>query len=457
MAIGSFSLPTPESTSVWVRPTDWLAMPTGITSANQTFVGLYAIFPEGQNYAAFLFTTSIGQYRVDWGDGTVTLHNSNTIAQYAYDYATISNSTLTTRGYKQSMITVTAVSGNLLTCNLQQRYITSPIQTTIYSTGFLDCILSMPNAVSGGSIVISNPFTNVVNHTYIERFNILTIGGCTNASTFFANCISLQYVNLFNTINVTIFEGMFYNCISIKSIPLFNTINSTTFNLTFSLCRSLRTVPLFDTQNATIMGSMFQGCTSLLTVPLFNTIKATSMFQMFDACFSLKSVPLFNTIAVTNTSRMFRDCTSLINVPLFNMVSNLTVVDMFNRCTLLQSIPLFNTINVNNFSSFVVSCLSINSILPLSTAAITTTAGTDFGSVFNSCPSLDRIQMVFARTVNIASNQLSKTALVEIFTNLVNRTATTSATITITGNWGASALTVSDRLIATSKNWVIVG
>jgi hypothetical protein len=40
---------------------------------------------------------------------------------------------------------------------------------------------------------------------------------------------------------------------------------------------------------------------------------------------------------------------------------------------------------------------------------------------------------------------------------LANRSATTSATITITNNWGASALTVGERLIATSKNWVIVG
>ena len=48
-------------------------------------------------------------------------------------------------------------------------------------------------------------------------------------------------------------------------------------------------------------------------------------------------------------------------------------------------------------------------------------------------------------------------ALVEIFTNLTNRTATTSATIDITGNWGSSALTSADRAIATNKNWVITG
>jgi malate dehydrogenase (quinone) len=40
---------------------------------------------------------------------------------------------------------------------------------------------------------------------------------------------------------------------------------------------------------------------------------------------------------------------------------------------------------------------------------------------------------------------------------ITKRTARTSATIDITGNWGASALTSADRLIATNKNWVITG
>ena len=65
--------------------------------------------------------------------------------------------------------------------------------------------------------------------------------------------------------------------------------------------------------------------------------------------------------------------------------------------------------------------------------------------------------MSFNRTVVLQNCQLSRDALVEIFTNLTNRTATTSATIDITGNWGASALTASDRLIATNKNFTITG
>ena len=315
------------STKEWVRPSDWLPMPTNITSADQIFVGLHAVFESGQNYCAFSFTTSTGQYQVDWGDGTVTLHNSNTIAQKNYDYASISNSTICNRGYKQVIIKVTPVSGNLLTCNFQQRFVTTPAQNQAYSSGFLDCILSMPNATSitfGGT---------TIRHFYVERFDVKTIGNATNMAS------------------------MFYNCSSLQSVPLFNTINVTN------------------------MAYMFQGCYSLQSVPLFNTQKVTNMAYMFQNCVSLNFIPAFITTAVT----------------------------------------------------------------------------TDFTTFANGSASINRILMSFNRTVSLQSCQLSKDALVEVFTNLINRTSTTSATIDITGNWGATALTSADRLIATNKNWKIVG
>ena len=104
-------------------------------------------------------------------------------------------------------------------------------------------------------------------------------------------------------------------------------------------------------------------------------------------------------------------------------------------------------------SNMFISCYSLNFIPAFTTTAVTT----DLTGFANACNSLNRITMSFNRTVALQNCQLSKDALVEIFTNLVNRTATTSATIDITGNWGASALTSADRLIATNKNWVITG
>jgi surface protein len=358
----------------WARPTDWLPMPT-VVDTDQTFVGLHAVIENGDNYVAFRFTTNTGQYQVDWGDGTTTLHNSNTIAQKQYDFATYdpTNTTLTLRGYKQAMITVTPVSGNLLTCNFQQRHVTVPAQNQIYSTGFLDCILSMPNASSGQSIIFGGL---TVRHSYVERVNVLTIGAATGMSS------------------------MFFSCNSLQSVPLFDTVNVTNMNSMFNTCNSLQSVPLFDTQNVTNMAFMFGECRSLQSLPLFDTVNVTSMSGMFQNCLSLQSVPLFNTASVTNMSAMFTSCVSL------------------------QSVPA------------------------LSTAAITS----DFTNFAINSNSLNRCQMVFQRTVSFLNCQLSRDAIVEIFNNLA---VVVSATITITNNWGVTALSASDLLIATSKGWTV--
>ena len=434
------------SAKEWVRPSDWLPMPTNITSADQIFVGLHAIFENAKNYCAFLFTTSAGQYQVDWGDGTVTLHNSNTIAQKNYDYSSISNSTICSRGYKQVIIKVTPVSGNLLTCNFQQKFVTTPAQNQIYASGFLDCILSMPNATSitfGGT---------TIRHSYVERFDVKTIGNVTNMSQMFQGCFSLHSVPLFNTQNVTNMVNMFYSCFSLQSVPLFNTQNVTNMVNMFYSCFSLQSVPLFNTQNVTNMSQMFQGCFSLHSVPLFNTQNVTNMQQMFNNCYALQSVPLFNTQNVTNMQQMFNNCYSLQSVPLFNTQNVTSMQQMFYSCYALQSVPLFNTQNVTSMQQMFYSCTSLNFIPNFNTALVT-----NFTSFANGCNSLDRCTTIFRNSVGLQNCQLSKDALVEIFTNLTDRTSKTSATIDITGNWGAAALTSADRLIATNKNYTITG
>jgi len=101
---------------------------------------------------------------------------------------------------------------------------------------------------------------------------------------------------------------------------------------------------------------------------------------------------------------------------------------MFSSCTSLKFIPNFNTALVTNFTNFA-----------------------------NGCNSLDRCTTIFRNSVGVQNCQLSKDALVEVFTNLIDRTTTTSAAINITGNWGATALTYDNRLIATNKNYTIIG
>jgi surface protein len=385
----------------WVRPSDWLALPT-VTEAEEKFVGLHAVFPEGNNFCALLFR---GAYTVDWGDGVVEDFADNVKAEHVYDYASISNATLTSRGYKQVIVTVTPQVGqNLTTINFQQRYTG---QNQAYATGWLDVTGSFPSAGAGATITFGG---TTVSHRYVERATILTIGACTSMASMFQNCNLLQ------------------------SIPLFSTALVSNMSNMFSSCFALINVPLFDTSSVTNMSNMFVSCTSLMTVPLFNTVSATTMESMFSGCSNLMFVPLFNTAIVENMFRMFANCTSL------------------------QSVPLFNTPSVTSFGSMFQTCRSLNAIPAFSTSSISPSVGSDFRVEFaQTAVSLDRCQMVFARTVGFANCQLGVDALVEIFTNLVDRSATTSATITITSNWGAALLTAGQRDIALNKNWTITG
>jgi surface protein len=459
-------------------------MPT-VNDTDQTFVALHAIHPSGQNFCAFKFTTSSGQYRVDWGDGTITLYNSDEAAEHDYNYGTYdtNNTTLSTRGYKQAIIVVTPVSGNLLTCDFSIRYTTTPAQNLQYATGFLDCILSMPNANTGQSIRFvrtQGSQSNRVKHAYLERIKILTIGGATNMSNVFTDCPSLQSVPLFDTSNVTnmggLSQGMFERCTSLKSVPLFDTSSVTSMLSMFDSCTSLQSVPLFNTSNVTNIGRMFANCTSLKSVPLFDTSNVTNISSMFQNCSSLQSVPLFDTSNVTNINSMFVNCTSLKSVPLFDTssvndmnsmflgsgvisvphfdTSSVTnMAAMFQNCFLLQSVPLFNTHIVTNMIVMFENCHTIKEIPAFNTSSNNNT----FGNFARLCKSLTLTNMVFNRTVSFNFSQLSKDALVNIFNNLTDLTSLTTQNINISGTWGASALTSTDRDIALNKNWTITG
>ena len=373
----------------WVRPADWLPLPE-VLPTEQKVVGLYSVDDDDSNFIAIL---AQGAYTVDWGDGIIENFASNVMAEHQYDFASLPAETLSSRGYKQVVVTVTPQAGqNLTLLNMNQR--PTGFGNQIRTLQWLDVTISVPNAASltvGG--------TTSARLSVMEQCTVVTIGSVTNMGSMFSGCLSLQ------------------------SVPLFNTASVTNMNSMFSGCTSLQSVPLFNTASVTSMFGMFSGCTSLQSVPLFNTSSVNSMFGMFGSCSSLQSVPLFNTASVTNMGNMFSGCSSLQSVPLFNTASVTNMSSMLNSCSSLQSVPLFNTASVTNMSS-----------------------------MFNSCLALGRSQITGAGiTHSYSACNLSASALNEVFTNLAT---VTGQTITITNNPGAATC---DRTIATAKGWTVVG
>ena len=343
----------------------------------------------------------------------------------------------------------------------------------------------------------NNMFLGCYSLQSVPLFNTASV---TTMSSMFQTCASLQTVPLFNTASVLTMASMFNGCNSLQSVPLFNTALVTTMASMFVNCYSLQTVPLFNTAAVTVMSNMFNACNSLQSVPLFNTASVTNMSFMFQTCSSLQTVPLFNTAAVTNMGTMFSTCSSLQTVPLFNTAAVTTVATMFSGCTSLQTLPALNlsglTAATTSFlpGSFALRSAPVTGLVQTTTFASNRLSTTDIDAIFTSIgtiPSAKTISVVtpstpaagsvqyttsaahgfkVGQTVVIAgvtpagysgtftivaiqsTTQFSVTNATTGAASLSTPTATISATITTTGNYGSPGTTS----IATGKGWTVV-
>jgi surface protein len=479
--------------AVWQRPSDWVTFTTP-TAAEQKVIGIVAVWNQASNYVALACTTSAGTYTVDWGDGTSTTHSSTVTAEKNYVWGDISSGTLSSRGYRQAVITVTPTTGGATfsAVNLNRRHSGISSNSTSASNPWLDVAVAAPNATTiafsfdtagtrTSSMALCEQVTivaqNVTNMSHMFKgFNelqsvpLFNTASVTNMSLLFEECYSLQTVPLFNTASVTNMSRMFLGCFSLQTVPLFNTVLVTNMSSMFQTCSSLQTVPLFNTAAVTSMSSMFSGCSSLQTVPLFNTSLVTDMSIMFNACYFLQTVPLFNTVSVTTMFAMFQNCSSLQTVPLFNTAAVTSMGTMFSVCSSLQTVPLFNTAAVTNMSIMFNACSSLREVPLFNTAAVTnmlamfqncyslrevplfnTAAVTNTQVMFNGCLSLQTVPLFNTSAVTTAPSMFTSCVslqnipelnLTKVSSNANNNMALGNATATsAASNLGQAKLT----------------
>ena len=308
MAVGTFKLPIVAAAAPsndWVRPSDWLAMPS---IGTQEFIGLLAITDDESNHIAL---TCQGAYTVDWGDGTTDTVASNVKAQHTYTYSAISSGTISTRGYKQVLVRVTPQAGqNLTVINLQQQ---NSILAKAHTVGWLDIAIKGSNITSlvlGGATV----------YMYMcENVDIYSFGSITILQQLFYNFYALQKFSLPSNINsVTDMFRMFAGCRTLKKIPIFDTSSNTSFSSFCVDCYSLQEFPLFNTAAGINFQNMLESCYSLRTIPLIDVANGTSFNYMLNACVNIQIVPLLNTVKGTNFTGMFQQMFSLQIVPNIN-------------------------------------------------------------------------------------------------------------------------------------------
>lgn len=421
MTLSQINKPADWPVGEWKPPADWLPLPD-LVAGQQKCVALFAVFNHDSNYAAVSCVITAG-YTVDWGDGSAPENFlNNQTGQHQYNFATMSNATLTSEGFKQAIITITPQSGNITAFNLSKRHTALP--AILSSTSFLDVKMVGAN-VNSVTMVGTGP---QVEHRYLKRFEYVGTSVCTTLASLFLNCTVLEVVK------GTAWTGLV-----------------TTMTNMFQGCSSLRTVPLLDTHSMTVCNSMFSGCSSLTTVPLFDTHLSTNMSSMFNSCVSIKTLPLFNTSNNTTWTSFCNACTGLQSVPLWDTSKGTNFTNMFAGCISLRSIPLFDTHLGQIFSGmFSGAGLQILPALDMSGAS----SAANFANVFNSTLALGKSEVTGVKYTHAYINsRMSAAELNRVYTNLA-ASSPAGQVITVTGNPGVAG---DDPSIATAKGWTVTG
>ena len=491
MAIGSFKLPlgsaaaTGATATPYVRPSDWLAIPTPGT---QEVIGLLAVYDDDANYVA---VQCQGAYTVDWGDGTTTNYNTNVNASKQYTFSSIDVGTTTSEGFRQVLVRITPQAGQNLTS------VGFGIQNTTlakngFSVGWLDVDVRIPN----GSLTF-NGHTNIVKYGALEKLTVRSVTSgavmgnlcnsmtnlksvyiepsitatTTNFSAMFGFCVSLEEAPFMNTGSATNTSNMFGSCYSLKVVPNYNLASTTNVTSMFDSCFSLTTYPAFtmgtstnsmflnctglidaptlNTPNVLDMTSMYSGCSQLKSIALFNTIKVTNFTSMFLNCRNLETIPLFNTVAGTNFTSFLQGCGTITSIPSLNTPAATTMTNMFNGCGALMELPGLSASNVTIVTQMLSNCVNLKQ-LPAFNLPVCTT----FTSWISNISTITKSNITgTTRTHSYTGNSLSQTSIVTIFNNL--GIASGAQTLVTSGNPGYLSLTPAERTIATGKGWTI--
>jgi len=398
----------------WVRPSDWLTMPT-VTETEDKVVMLVAVYPDAPTHESFQFysqdiNTNAGTtYEVDWGDGTTeTVNHAITISHtYNYNDAGLASAPITSEGWKQVLITITPTEGSSF----------RRLNFHVSHNDFLN--INFTNNVK--ELIISTPSISG-NHFYLgasrnlfyacKKATIVKTGAITSPYNMFNSFLNLEEVDFrgLDLSAATNISGMFSGCYKIQEIPnhFGDTSHIQVFNVLFNACFALLSLPEIDTSGATQMYYYIRDCRRLKEAHLVVPNTVIRCDRLAENCYALEKVTgnidLSGITLSYGGSYLFGQCYSLREIPFTFDCINLTSFDaVFASCINLEKPPnIINTQNVTSMSALFTSCYHLSYAPELDTGNVTNAP-----SMFSACFSLATVpQYDFSKVTN-ASNMFA--------------------------------------------------
>ena len=262
--------------SGWSRPSDWLTMPT-LVDGDQKIVMLIAVYEHDSNFVAFKI--SGGNYTVDWGDGSaVESVNGGVQAERNLQWADFASSTLTSRGYRQALVTIEAQSGQTLTfAKLSEKH---SFSASSYQSQTLQIIYT--------GIQLSATLFGAA-----ESSSLVSI------RKFFSGPAEANLSDTYRSGH------------SLRDVVLPDLSSASDIGFILEEAKSLENIEFYNLGSATKIDRALQSAESLLSCKVYglaNSVDATSFARY---CYSLQSLEFDDASTISNTLLMLGDCRSL--------------------------------------------------------------------------------------------------------------------------------------------------
>lgn len=430
-----YTLPT---SSGYTRPADWLTL---TTAPNGGVTLLVAVFNTATNFISMGVTASTAAgFTVDWGDGTSPVNypvgTDQTIA-YNYSWSSISSGTLTSRGYRQAIITITPNTTNAGLSVFMFNKHASYTGTGVMDQPVLDIEINVQSGCfinSVGNSLNTYGYTTT-NSPYLEQVKISgTPTSSVNSANFNGwarNCYALQNV-IWNVstpfTTTTSWDRSFNACSSLTYLGTIPATNVAGFNQCFQNCYLLKVAPEFTSTAITYCLQTFQNCRSLLAGPNWNLNAVQTCANMFDGCYNLRVVPNYDISggSCASIASMFQNCYNLVTTPVFKTSTtvNYTAASMYSGCYNLTTINQMDWTRCTTFTSTFANCYSL-----VDFPALNAPNATAMDSMFSACYNLRTVG-----NINAPLNTNTSSMFINCYRLLAGPTFTSMAAVASLGS-----------------------